>query len=92
MNDKHKELQQTAIYWLHGRNCDVFANEVPYGEIYDAMGIKYRDSQKDESIIYAIEAKEHGELWMSVEKYSAKLKNLYQFCLLNALPVSLAMF
>jgi hypothetical protein len=58
MKEKHIELQDTAIRWLHGRNCDTFAKEVPWnGEMVDAIGMKYTDSSKAGSIIYAIEAK-----------------------------------
>lgn len=54
MTDKHKELMNTAIKWLYGRGCSVFANEVPtWNGNADALGIITRDKP----VIYYIEAK-----------------------------------
>ena len=38
--DKHEQLQDTAINWLYGRGCSVFAKEVPtWNGIADAVGV-----------------------------------------------------
>lgn len=52
---KHHELQNTAIRWLYGRGCSVFAQEVPTRNgISDALGVITRLG--DERVFY-IEAK-----------------------------------
>lgn len=51
VKSKHDELCNTAIGWLYGRGCQVFAQEVPtWNGIADAVGVKDND-------VYYIEAK-----------------------------------
>lgn len=60
MKKKHKELQETAIKWLHKTGCDMFATEVPFrNDIVDAIGIKTKRNTKNDIIddLYFIEAK-----------------------------------
>ena len=58
-SQKHNELSETAIRWLYGRGCSVFANEVPTcNGIADAIGVitSQRMYGKDD-VVYYIEAK-----------------------------------
>jgi len=58
MEQKYAELQDIAIRWLHSRHCDTFAKEAPWnGETVDAIGMKYINYRKVDSIIYAVDAK-----------------------------------
>ena len=55
MTTKHKDLCDTALLWLYGRGCSVFAKEVPTRNgIADALGIMTRHGQEK---VYYIEAK-----------------------------------
>ena len=54
---QHAILQNIAIYWLYGRGCSIFGQEVPVGyEIVDALGLKY-DEYGKHGTVYSIEAK-----------------------------------
>jgi len=54
MEEKHAELQDIVIQWLHSRHCDTFAKQVPWnGETVDAIGLNYINYRKVASITYA---------------------------------------
>lgn len=55
MNEKHAQLQDTAILWLYGKNCSVFGKEIPTRNgIADALGIV---TSGGKNTVYYIEAK-----------------------------------
>lgn len=72
MSAKHKALQDTALRWLHGINCSVFAKEVPtQNGVADCLGI--RTPRHGKEVVYYIEAKASRS-----DLLSAKQKQVYR--------------
>lgn len=81
---KHHELQNTAIRWLYGTGCSVFAQEVPTKNgIADALGIRTRD---EKHTVYYIEAKSsRSDLICPKQKavYARSCGQFVEYCMLH---------